>query len=376
MSATTTRTKPFFRADHVGSLLRPPEIIAARTAFERGEIDAARLRAVEDAAIRDVVAGQERAGLEIVTDGEFRRENWYADFIGRLGGVEIREAAQNPAFAHDPNVRVHYVPKNVVTVAPLRRPEPILVRDFSFLAGTTERMAKITLPSPSRLHFHGGRNVVSSSVYPDIEAFFADAARAYRAEIADLEAAGCRYIQIDDPLFSYFISERMRAEIVANGERPEERLTRYVQLINDCIAERRPDTAIGIHVCRGNARSAWIAEGGYERIAEQLFGGLHNDHFLLEYDDDRSGDFEPLRFMPADKRVVLGLVTSKRGALEDRGTLLRRVEEATKYVPLDNLAISPQCGFASVFEGNIITPEDQWAKLRLIVQTAKEIWPD
>ncbi len=375
MSTTVARTKPFFRADHVGSLLRPAEVFAARQAFARGEIDAARLRAVEDAAIRDVVVGQERTGLEVVTDGEFRRENWYADFIGRLGGVEIRAAEQNPAFAHDPNVLVRYVPKNVVTVAPLRRPEPILVRDFAFLADATERTAKITIPSPSRLHFHGGRNVVSKSVYPDIEAFFADAVRAYRAEIADLEAAGCRYIQIDDPLFSYFISERMRAEIVANGERPEARLTRYVQLINDCIAERRPDTAIGIHVCRGNARSAWISEGGYERIAEQLFGGLHNDHFLLEYDDDRSGDFEPLRFMPPDKRVVLGLVTSKRGELEDRGTLLRRVEEATKYVPLDNLAISPQCGFASVVEGNIITPEDQWAKLRLIVDIAREIWP-
>ena len=374
MTTSATRTKPFFRADHVGSLLRPPEVLAARESLERGEIDAARLRAVEDAAIRDAVAGQERAGLEVVTDGEFRRENWYADFIGRLGGVEIRAAEQNPAFAADPGNTVHYVPKNVVTVAPLRRPEPILVRDFAFLAAATTAAAKITIPSPSRLHFHGGRNVVSSTVYPDIEAFFADVVRAYRAEIADLEAAGCRYIQIDDPLFSYFISDRMRAEIVANGERPEDRLARYVRLINECIAERRSDTAIGIHVCRGNARSAWIAEGGYERIAEQLFSGLKNDHFLLEYDDDRSGDFAPLRFMPTGKRVVLGLVTSKRGALEDRTTLLRRVEEATKYVLLENLDISPQCGFASVVEGNIITPEDQWAKLRLVVDTAHEIW--
>jgi 5-methyltetrahydropteroyltriglutamate--homocysteine methyltransferase len=374
MSTAATRTKPFFRADHIGSLLRPAEVFAARESFERGEIDAARLRAVEDAAIRDAVVGQERVGLEIVTDGEFRRENWYADFIGRLGGVEIRAAEQNPAFAHDPSSTVHYVPKNVVTVAPLRRPEPILVRDYTFLGAITDRTAKITIPSPSRLHFHGGRHVVSETVYPDIEAFFADVVRAYRAEIADLEVAGCRYIQIDDPLFSYFISERMRAEVIANGDVPEERLSRYVQLINDCIAERRPGTAIGIHVCRGNARSAWIAEGGYERIAEQLFGGLHNDHYLLEYDDDRSGDFAPLRFMPGDKRVVLGLVTSKRGELEKRDTLLRRVEEAAKYVPLDNLGISPQCGFASVVEGNIITPEDQWAKLKLVVDTAKEIW--
>jgi 5-methyltetrahydropteroyltriglutamate--homocysteine methyltransferase len=376
MTTTATRTKPFFHADHVGSLLRPPEVLAAREAFACGEIDAAKLRAIEDAAIRDVVVGQERVGLPVVTDGEFRRENWYADFIGRLGGVEIREAQQNPAFDHDPDKTVHYVPKNVVTVAPLRRPKPILVDDYAFLADvTTSATAKITIPSPSRLHFHGGRSVVDVSTYPDIEAFFADVVHAYRAEIADLEAAGCRYIQVDDPLFSYFISERMRAEIVANGEKPEERLARYVRLINDCIAERRPETAIGIHVCRGNARSAWIAEGGYERIAEQLFSNLQNDHFLLEYDDDRSGDFAPLRFMPRDKRVVLGLVTSKRGELETRETLLRRVDEATQYVPIENLAISPQCGFASVVEGNIITPDDQWAKLKLVVDTAAEIWP-
>ena len=376
MTATTARTKPFFHADHVGSLLRPVEVVTGREAFARGAIDAERLRAVEDAAIRDVVAGQERVGLAIVTDGEFRRENWYADFIGRLDGVEIRAAEQNPAFAHDPNKAVHYVPKNVVTVAPLRRPEPILVRDYNFVADATERTAKITIPSPSRLHFHGGRSVVSSTVYPDIEAFFADVVTAYRAEIADLEAAGCRYIQIDDPLFSYFISERMRTEIVANGEVPEARLARYVRLINDCIAKRRPDTAVGIHVCRGNARSAWIAEGGYERIAEQLFPTLDNDHFLLEYDDDRSGDFAPLRFMPKDKRVVLGLVTSKRGELESRETLVRRIDEATAYVALDRLAISPQCGFASVVEGNIITRDDQWAKLRLVVDVAREIWPE
>jgi 5-methyltetrahydropteroyltriglutamate--homocysteine methyltransferase len=374
MSTLAAQPKPFFRADHVGSLLRPPEVLAAREAFGRGEIDAERLRAVEDSAIRDAVAGQERVGLEVITDGEFRRENWYADFIGRLGGVEIRAAEQNPAFAADPGNTVRYVPKNVVTTAPLRRPEPILVRDFAFLAGVTNGTPKITIPSPSRLHFHGGRNVVSTEIYPDIEAFFADVVQAYRAEIADLEASGCRYIQIDDPLFSYFISDRMRAEIVANGERPEERLERYVRLINDCIAERGAGTAIGIHVCRGNARSAWIAEGGYERVAEPLFGGLKNDHFLLEYDDDRSGDFAPLRFMPAGKRVVLGLVTSKRGVLEHRSTLLRRVAEAAKYVPLENLAISPQCGFASVVEGNIITQEDQWAKLRLVTETAREIW--
>ncbi len=374
MTSTATQRKPFFRADQVGSLLRPAAVHAAREQFARGAIDAAALRAIEDAAIREVVAHQERIGLPVVTDGEFRRENWYADFIGGLRGVEIRAAAANPAFKDDPDHEVTYVPKNVVTVGTLERPDPVLVRDFAYLASVATHPAKITMPSPSRLHFHGGRGVVSADAYPDIEEFFADVVRVYRAEIADLEAAGCRYIQIDDPLFSYFISDRMRAEIIANGDDPDERLARYVRLINDCIAERRADTAVGIHVCRGNARSAWIAEGGYERIAEALFGGLHNDHFLLEYDDERSGDFAPLRFIPTGKRVVLGLVTTKHGRLEDRATLVRRIEEATSYVPLDDLAVSPQCGFASVVEGNIITDEDQWAKLQLIVDVSREVW--
>jgi 5-methyltetrahydropteroyltriglutamate--homocysteine methyltransferase len=374
VTTAATQRKPFFRADQVGSLLRPAAVHEAREQCARGAIDAAGLRAVEDAAIRAVVAQQERIGLPVVTDGEFRRENWYADFIGGLRGVEIRAAQANPAFKDDPDHEITYVPKNVVTVGKLDNDAGVLVRDYAFLTSVATRAAKITIPSPSRLHFHGGRSVVSLDAYPDIEDFFADVVRVYRAEIAALENAGCRYIQIDDPLFSYFISERMRAEIIANGEAPEARLARYVALINDCIAERRADTAVGIHICRGNARSAWIAEGGYERIADALFGGLHNDHFLLEYDDDRSGDFAPLRFIPSDKRVVLGLVTTKHGRLEDRATLLRRIEEATQYVPLDHLAISPQCGFASVVEGNIITDEDQWAKLRLIVDVSREVW--
>ena len=373
-TTAATARKPFFRADLVGSLLRPPAVHAAREARERGEIDANALRAIEDSAIRDVVAKEEGVGLGVVTDGEFRRENWYADFIGRIGGVEIQEAA-NPAFETEKTSTVHYVPKNVVTVGKLTHDKPILVEDFAFLASVTKATPKITIPSPSRLHFHGGRAVVSRDAYPDIEQFFADVVKLYRSEIAALEAAGCRYIQIDDPLFSYFIVDRMRDEVVANGEVPEERMARYVKLINDCIAGRRSDTAIGIHICRGNARSAWLAEGGYERIAEPLFGGLKNDHFLLEYDDDRSGDFEPLRFIPKGKRVVLGLVTTKNGKLEERDTLLRRIEMATKHVPIENLAISPQCGFASVVEGNIITDEDQWAKLKLVVDVAREVWP-
>jgi 5-methyltetrahydropteroyltriglutamate--homocysteine methyltransferase len=251
---------------------------------------------------------------------------------------------------------------------------PITAPDFSFLNSVTTRTAKVTLPSPTRLHFHGGRAAVSKQAYPDIEEFFADLAKVYRAEIAALEAAGCRYIQIDDPLMTYFISERMRAEVVAAGDDPDARLRRYVDLTNTCIAGRRADTAIGIHVCRGNSRSGWIAEGGYERIAESVLGGLKVDHFLLEYDDERSGDFEPLRHVPRGVRVVLGLVTTKRGQLESADDLMRRIDSASKLVPLEDLAISPQCGFASTVEGNIITADDQWRKLARVVEVAQRVW--
>jgi 5-methyltetrahydropteroyltriglutamate--homocysteine methyltransferase len=370
MSAST---KPFFRADQVGSLLRPPRLLAARERAKRGELDAAGLRAIEDECIAEAVAYQEGLGLPAVTDGEFRRENWWIDFISRIGGVEIHEGdADTTAFVDRPSW--HYVPKNVVTRARLGHAEPIYGRDFAYLKSVAHRLPKITIPSPTRMHFHGGRKHISSTVYPDIEQFFADVARVYREEIAALEALGCRYIQIDDPLLTYFISDRLRAEVRDNGEDPDARLARYVRLVNDCIAARRPDTAIGIHLCRGNSRSAWIAEGGYERIAEACFGGLQVDHFLLEYDDERSGDFAPLRFVPRGKKVVLGLVTTKHGRLENPDDLARRVDDAAKIVPLEHLAISPQCGFASVVEGNIIAAENQAQKLGLVVDVAKRVW--
>jgi 5-methyltetrahydropteroyltriglutamate--homocysteine methyltransferase len=359
-----------FRADHIGSLLRPQSVLDAR---KRPGVTPAELRRIEDEAIRAVVAKQEELGLPVVTDGELRRENWYADFIGRLGGVAIR-AAGNPSFTDAPGHDTGYVPKTVTTVGKIVHARPLLARDFTFLAAVAKATPKVTLPSPTRLHFHGGRSAVSSAAYPEIEDFFTDVAAAWRAEIAALEAAGCRYIQLDDPVLSYFLTDRLRAEIVANGEHPDARLARYVRLVNDCISARKPETTIGLHVCRGNARSAWISEGGYDPIAEQLFGTLDVDHFLLEYDDARSGDFAPLRFVPATKRVVLGLVTTKSGALEDRAALRRRVEAASAYVPLDRLAVSPQCGFASIVEGNIISEDEQWAKLRLVVELARDIW--
>ena len=391
--------KPYFRADQVGSLLRPPALLAARQRFAQGLIDSASLRQQEDAAIADVVRQQEDCGLEIVVDGAFRRENGWIDFVRGLSGVEIREGKASQAFVapvdHDSPDCGHdhghdhahgdaadegwkYVPKNVVTVGRLARaspnPGPISAPDYRFLHSVTQRSAKVTLPSPTRLHFHGGRDTVSRSAYPDEEQFFADIARIYQDEIIALEAEGCRYIQIDDPMLTYFISDRLRDEVRQAGDDPDARLARYVALTNACIAKRRPDTTVGIHVCRGNSRSGWISEGGYERIAEAVLGGLQCDQLLLEYDDERSGDFQPLRHVPADRRVVLGLVTTKRGALENADTLRRRIDEASEFVDLDRLAISPQCGFASTVEGNLITQEHQWAKLRLVVEVARQVW--
>lgn len=364
---------PFLRADIVGSLLRPDSVHEARLQHARGELDATGLRAVEDAAIREVVALQERIGLPVVTDGEFRRENWWIDFVRHLRGAEISSGG-GTAFSHDHGAPSDYVPKTVRITGKLSTDGPILAEDFRFTAAQASVPAKITIPSPTRMHFHGGRKVVSEAAYPDIEEFFADLAAIYRQEIATLEDAGCRYIQIDDPLLTYFLDPALRAEIVADGEDPERRLARYVELINACIRERRPGTTIGIHLCRGNARSHWIADGTYEGLAEACFGGLAVDRFLLEYDDERSGSFAPLRFMPADKQVVLGLVTTKHPGLESKDLLKRRIDEASRLVDGERLAISPQCGFASVVEGNLITLDDEIAKLSLVVETAREVW--
>ena len=361
-----------YRADTVGSLLRPAAVHAARAKFAAGEIDLAALRAIEDVAIRDVVRLQETIGLPVVTDGEFRRENWYADFIGKLSGVVIATGSGQAFAEHDGTPK--HIPKRVQTTGKVSAPNPIVLEDYQFLASATARAAKVTIPSPTRLHFHGGRHAVSKTAYPDIEEFFADVAAVYRDEIAALEKAGCRYIQIDDPLLSYFLSPALRQEIVDDGEDPDSRLNRYVRLVNDCIRSRGPETTIGIHICRGNARSSWIAQGAYDGIAEACFAGLEVDRFLLEFDDARSGSFEPLRFMPKNKQVVLGLITTKKPELENKSEVMRRIDEAARFIDADQMAISPQCGFASVVEGNLITPEDQLAKLSLIVEIADELW--
>ncbi len=356
------------RAETVGSLLRPDYLLSARDDFRNGRIVASALRAIEDKAIGDVVAMQEEIGFQALTDGEFRRENWWIDFVARIRGIEIAEGTAATAFD------TSYIPKHVRTVARLRADDPIVAPDYRYLASLTHRIAKVTIPSPTRLHFHGGRAAVSRSVYPDIEEFFADVVRIYRNEIARLEAAGCRYIQVDDPLLTYFLSPKLRDEVVADGDDPDRRLAQYLRLLNLCMASRRAGTTIAIHLCRGNARSEWISEGTYEGIAELCFGMLDVDRYLLEFDDERSGSFAPLRFMPKDKTVVLGLITTKTPRLEDKGLVKQRLEQATRYVELDRLAISPQCGFASVVEGNKVSHADQRAKLDLVVQVAREIW--
>lgn len=357
--------------DTVGSLLRPRRLHEARAQFAGGRIGKAELAAVEDDAIAEVIRYQESLGLPVVTDGEFRRKNWWIDFVREMPGVEISEGT-GAAFAD--NEAPKYVPKTVQTTGKIRFRHPISVNDFRFVGERSSSLAKISIPSPTRLNFHGGRRVVSSAVYPDIEEFFSDVAELYRQEIAALEKSGCRYIQIDDPLLSYFLDPKLRAEIVADGDDPDRRLARYVRWINQCIEGRSTDTTIGIHICRGNARSTWLAQGTYEGLAEICFSELQVDRFLLEYDDERSGSFAPLRHMPNKRQVVLGLVTTKKPQLEDKAFLLKRLEEAAKVVDPKLLALSPQCGFASVVEGNLITEADQTAKLALIVETARDYW--
>jgi 5-methyltetrahydropteroyltriglutamate--homocysteine methyltransferase len=331
------------------------------------------LRAAEDDAIRGAVRMQEEVGLPVVTDGEFRRAVWWADFIFKIEGTKLGGPDESAAFKKEGGDS-GYLPKIVLTTGKLARPGPIMEYDYKTLAASAHVLAKVTIPSPSRIHFHGGREAVDRAAYPALDAFWADIVRVYRDEIAALEALGCRYIQIDDPVMSYFLQEPMREKLRARGEDPDETLATYVRAINDIIAHRRPTTTAAIHICRGNARNAWAAAGGYGSIAEIIFPHLAVDAYLLEYDDERSGDFVPLRLIPRAKKVVLGLVTTKHGVLESRDALKRRLDEAGRHFPLANCAVSPQCGFASTVEGNDIEYRSQVAKLKLVVELAHEVW--
>ncbi|MGH8226953.1 MAG: 5-methyltetrahydropteroyltriglutamate--homocysteine S-methyltransferase [Steroidobacteraceae bacterium] len=364
---------PPLRAEHVGSLLRPPRLIAARDAVQRGELTAAQLRSLEDEEIRQIVRAQEEIGLDVVTDGEFRRVAWQIDFLKQLTSVELVRGTVKVSF-HTAEGDIDRLPSSLRVTGKLARPRPIFVDHFRFLESIATAVPKITVPSPSLLHFRGGRGAVDRAAYPDIEEFFADVARAYAQEIADLASVGCRYLQLDEVDFAYLCDPKLREEVRGFGEDPDRLPHTYAKLINAALAARPADMRIGMHLCRGNFESAWLAEGGYEPVAEVLFNELAVDRYLLEYDTARAGGFEPLRFVPPGKTVVLGLVTTKRAALERADDLKRRIEAASRYLPLEQLALSPQCGFASAGRGNHLEYEEQMAKLRLVVDVARQVW--
>jgi len=365
----TARTEPPFRADHVGSLLRPPALQEARRRAAAGDIDATDLRAVEDACIRDVVALQESLGLQVVTDGEFRRTWWHFDFLSGFDGFELGRPLASGTFRNSDEQ-----PPTAMITAPLRRTRPVMVDHFRYLQGLTGRTAKFTLPGPSMAHFRAGREGISRSVYPDLEGFWDDLAAAYRAELADLAAAGCRYVQLDDISYAYLCDVDIRAGMQARGDDPDALALIYANALNAAIRDLPDEVTTAIHMCRGNFQSTWAAQGGYEPVAERVFNTVAVDALFLEYDSDRAGGFEPLRFVPADMCVVLGLVTTKTADLESKSALKRRIDEAACYVDLDRLCLSPQCGFSSTHHGNKITEADESAKLRLVLEVAQEVW--
>ena len=375
MAETQNPGRPPFRADHVGSLLRPPEVLQAREDFAAGRISADDLRSIEDSAIREVVRKQEEVGLRAATDGEFRRESWHMDFIYQLGGVrKVQDDTIRVAF-HNEQKTYEWAPPSAHVVAPLTLEHTIFGDAFSFLAGAVKTaVPKLTIPSPSMVHYRGGRSAIDETVYPDLGQFWADLAATYAEEVRELYELGCRYLQFDDTSLAYMNDPAQRAHVAEIGGDPEHQHEQYIANINQALAGRPEDLAVTTHMCRGNNQSMWAAEGGYEFVAEALFNQLDVDGFFCEWDDERSGGFEPLRFVPKGKRVVLGLVTTKRGELESKDALKRRIDDAARFVDLDQLCLSPQCGFSSTKEGNDLTQDQQWAKLRLIVETAQEIW--
>lgn len=364
--------KPPFRADHVGSLLRPQSLLDARARRERGEISADDLRREEDAAIRDAVRLQEDVGLEGVTDGEYRRTFFHIDFLEQMQGVAVRGGIA--MHFHGAKKDVDFAPPRLEVTGKLRRTTPIQGPDFSYLKTVTRRTPKVCIPSPTMLHFRGGRKGIDRQAYPDIEQFFADLAQAYREEIADLAKRGCTYLQLDDTNLAYLCDPKLQEGTRQIGEDPAQLPHLYARLINESIRDRPEDMTVCIHLCRGNFRSAWVAEGGYDPVAEALFTELKVDGYFLEYDDARSGSFEPLRFVPKGPTVVLGLVSSKVPELESPDLLKRRIGEAAKHVPLEQLALSPQCGFSSTVHGNEVTVDDEIAKLRRVVEVAGQVW--
>jgi 5-methyltetrahydropteroyltriglutamate--homocysteine methyltransferase len=370
------RTTPPFRADHVGSLLRPAPLMAARAAFKAGRVDADELRAVEDEAIREVIALQRDAGLCSVTDGEFRRTSWHMDFIYSLGGVQQVEGESIHVQFKNEEGEYDYAPPAMRVASRVTLPRTIFGDAFAFLRenASPDQTPKLTIPSPSMVHYRGGNSAIDPAVYPDLDAFWGDLTAAYSAEVRGVYELGGRYLQLDDTSLAYVNDPAQRAHIEQIGGDPDHLHEQYIANINRALAGRPADLTITTHLCRGNNQSMWAAEGGYDFVAEALFNDLEVDAYFLEYDDQRSGTFEPLRFVPKGKSVVLGLVTTKKAALEDKDVLKRRIEEASKYVDVDQLCLSPQCGFSSTEEGNKLTINDQMAKLRRIVEVAEEVW--
>jgi 5-methyltetrahydropteroyltriglutamate--homocysteine methyltransferase len=367
------RTTPPFRADHVGSLLRPQRLLTAREEFAAGTLPAEDLRAIEDDCIRDVVRMQQDVGLQSATDGEFRRASWHMDFIYQLGGVTKAGSNMKVQFRNEAGT-IEFTPSAIHVDAPISLAKTIFGEDFGFLKSIVTTTPKQTIPSPSMVHYRGGRASIDETVYPDLDQFWADLSAAYAQEIRGLADLGATYVQLDDTSLAYLNDPRQREQITAMGSDGEHQHLRNIKQINEALKDKPEGVTVTTHLCRGNFRSSWVAEGGYDYVAEALFGDLAVDGFFLEFDDARSGTFAPLRFVPREKMVVLGLVTTKRPELEKKDDLKRRVEEATKYVDIDQLAISGQCGFSSTVEGNALTYDDQVAKLALIVETAAEIW--
>jgi 5-methyltetrahydropteroyltriglutamate--homocysteine methyltransferase len=371
MSASLARHRPPFRADHVGSLLRPPELQAARAEHAAGRLPPEQLRAIEDRCIERAIRMQEEIGLRAATDGEYRRAYWHYDFVGGLAGVEVYEPEQKVAF------KGATLPHALRVNGRIGWDKPVFIEDFRATAArVATAVAKQTIPSPSVVHFRGGRGAIDSNAYPDMDQFFADLGSTYARAVGAFDAAGCRYLQIDEVNIAYLCDPEQIAGLKRRGEHVEGLLGIYADMINAAIGGRAsPDMAISMHLCRGNFRSTFIASGGYEPVAETLFNRIDVDAYFMEYDSERAGGFEPLRFVPrGPKVVVLGLVTSKTGELESKDELKRRIDAAAKYLPLEQLALSPQCGFASTEEGNLLTEAQQWAKLRLCVEVAREVW--
>jgi 5-methyltetrahydropteroyltriglutamate--homocysteine methyltransferase len=371
--------KPPFRADQVGSLLRPAWLAQTRTRWKAGEIDTQALREAEDRAVAEIVQRQRDIGLSSITDGEFRRDWWHLDFLGQLDGVTLKHN-DGPKFKIEGQSEQPPIASVTGRVGCSR---PIMADDFAYLKsgvdalalGGVAPVAKMTIPSPSMLHLRGGRAAVSREAYPDLDAFWDDVAAAYRAAIAHLAAAGCRYLQLDDITFAYLCDPKIQANCRANGDDPAVLPQRYARTINDALRDRPADMTVTIHTCRGNFKSAWVAEGGYDPVVDAMFSA-DVDGWFMEFDSARAGDFEPLRALPKGKTVVLGLVTTKLGELESKDALKRRIDEAARIVPLEQLALSPQCGFSSTHHGNALSVDDQWRKLERVVEVAREVWGD